>query len=165
MPKKATAMPQSNKSKLAKTLLKLVLVGLLGIGSVYLSPRRTSKDTNTTSANGALTSLENLKQAFANQRSNFQVTQVGQVEKILRDDDHAPRHQRFVIRLKSGQKLLIAHNIDLAARVENLKEGTTIAFYGEYEWNSKGGVVHWTHHDPKGRHPGGWLLYGNRKYD
>jgi hypothetical protein len=40
-----------------------------------------------------------------------------------------------------------------------------ISFYGEYEWNNKGGVIHWTHHDPRGSHPDGWLLYDNRKYD
>jgi hypothetical protein len=25
-------------------------------------------------------------------------------------------------------------------------------------------VIHWTHDDPDGRHPGGWVRYGDRVY-
>jgi hypothetical protein len=45
-----------------------------------------------------------------------------------------------------------------------VREGEMIEFYGEYEWNDKGGVIHWTHHDPKGKHAGGWLRYQGKLY-
>ncbi|EEZ38985.1 hypothetical protein VDA_000130 [Photobacterium damselae subsp. damselae CIP 102761] len=38
-------------------------------------------------------------------------------------------------------------------------------FYGEYEWNHQGGVIHWTHKDPKQKHPDGWLKVNNVKYE
>ena len=48
--------------------------------------------------------------------------------------------------------------------IASLRKGDSVEFYGEYEWNAKGGVVHWTHHDPKGSHVGGWLKQGGRTY-
>lgn len=90
-------------------------------------------------------------------KSGSQIQGSGVVIRVLTDDNIGSRHQRFIVQLDSGQTLLIAHNIDVARRVEPLKTGDRLQFAGEYEWNEKGGVVHWTHHDPAGRHPSGWL--------
>ena len=105
-----------------------------------------------------------IAEAYRNGRSNVQVSSEGRVVRILPDDNEGSRHQKFLLELESGHSLLIAHNIDLAPRVDNLREGELLAFYGEYEWNKKGGVVHWTHHDPKGARAGGWLKYQGRLY-
>ncbi len=86
------------------------------------------------------------------------------VIKILPDDLERSRHQRFILRLSNGQTLLIAHNIDIAPRINGLSGGDNVAFYGEYEWRAKGGVLHWTHHDPSGRHMGGWLRHHGITY-
>ena len=102
--------------------------------------------------------------AFANHSSNVQVSGQGVVSKVLPDDNSGSRHQRFIIRLASGQTLLVAHNIDLAPKITSLRVGDTVQFYGEYEWNERGGVLHWTHRDPQGRHPAGWLEHEGRKY-
>lgn len=89
----------------------------------------------------------------------------GVVEKILSDDKDGSRHQRFILRLASGQTILIQHNIDVAPRIDDLKVGDAVSFSGEYVWNQQGGLVHWTHHDPANRHQDGWLKHGGRTYE
>lgn len=102
--------------------------------------------------------------AYRDRRSDVQVQGHGTVSRILPDDNNGSRHQRFILRMDTGQTVLVAHNIDLAPRAEQLKEGDTVAFNGEYEWNEKGGVVHWTHHDPANRHTHGWLKHHGITY-
>ena len=103
-------------------------------------------------------------QAFEAHQSDVLITGEGVVFRVLRDDTRGDQHQRFILRLADGQTLLVAHNIDLAPRLDGLKRGATVRFRGEYVWNAKGGVLHWTHHDPRGRHPGGFLEYDGRRY-
>lgn len=122
-----------------------------GISLPNLSPTSQSSDST-------------LQTAYNNRQSNLQVQGHGVVSKILADDLDGSRHQRFILKLGTGQNLLIAHNIDLAQRVIELNIGDTVEFNGEYEWNPKGGVIHWTHLDPNNRHIGGWLKHGGRTY-
>ncbi|HEX9707455.1 MAG TPA: DUF3465 domain-containing protein [Steroidobacteraceae bacterium] len=102
--------------------------------------------------------------AYALRQSEGQVSGEGTVSRILGDDSVGDRHQRFILTLDSGRTLLIAHNIDVAPRIDSLREGDTVSFSGEYEWNDRGGVVHWTHHDPQGQHEAGWLKHRGRIY-
>jgi len=107
---------------------------------------------------------EVLASAFRDQRSGLQVSGTGVVDRVLSDDNDGSRHQRFILRLNSGQTLLVAHNIDLAPRVSVLRQGDSVAFNGVYEWNEKGGVIHWTHRDPSGQHQAGWLKLNGETY-
>lgn len=107
---------------------------------------------------------ELLNKLFINGQSNVQVYGTGVVVSILSDDLDGSRHQRFIIELKSKQTLLISHNIDLAPKINGLSLNDQIEFFGEYEWNDKGGVIHWTHHDPNGIHVAGWLFHNNFIY-
>jgi hypothetical protein len=88
----------------------------------------------------------------------------GVVIRLLKDDLEGGKHQRFILKLNSGQTLLIAHNIDIAPRINNLKIGDIVSFYGEYEWNNQGGIIHWTHRDPQGKHLHGWLKHKGKTY-
>lgn len=101
---------------------------------------------------------------FAAQRSDTWLTVDGRVDRILSDDNEGSRHQRFIMRTASGHTVLVAHNIDLAPRVAGIREDDPIRVYGEYEWNDRGGVVHWTHHDPDGDIPGGWVEHRGERY-
>jgi len=105
-----------------------------------------------------------LNNAYQNQQSDVQVNGSGIVIRTLADDKKGSQHQKFLVKISSGNTILIAHNIDLAPRINALREGDMIEFYGEYEWNEKGGVVHWTHRDPRGNHESGWLKHKGSTY-
>lgn len=106
---------------------------------------------------------ERVEAAFRERRSGEWVELLGSVVATLPDDRDGSRHQRLILRLASGRTLLVAHNIDLAPRVP-VRRGDALRLRGEYEWNERGGVVHWTHADPQGRRVGGWIEHAGRRY-
>ncbi|MFV5592827.1 DUF3465 domain-containing protein [Acinetobacter junii] len=105
-----------------------------------------------------------IMKAYQQQISNIQVQSKGEVKAILADDNDGSRHQKMILKLENGLTVLVAHNIDLAPRVEGLRKGEIVEFYGEYEYSPKGGVIHWTHHDPQAKHVDGWLKYQGKSY-
>lgn len=105
-----------------------------------------------------------VSEAFQDQLQEVLVEGSGTVVKILPDDNKGSRHQRLIIRVGTKQTILIAHNIDLAPRIPNISRGDSLDFRGSYVYNDKGGIVHWTHHDPRGEHPDGWLIHNGKTY-
>ena len=108
-----------------------------------------------------------LMEAYRNGESDLIAEGTGRVEKLLSDDLEGSRHQKFILRLGSGQSILVSHNIDsdVASRKASMREGDEVRFRGEYEWNERGGVVHWTHDDPKDWHADGWLEHNGVRYE
>jgi len=147
--------------------MKKVLLLLMAIAGAYYAfeqqqpvvERSTAPITTTPIATAAP-----VAQTAGQWRSGQQIRGMGTVSRILTDDNEGSRHQRFILRLDSGRTLLVAHNIDLAPRLAALREGDTVSFYGEFESNPQGGVIHWTHNDPQGRHTAGWLEHNGRRY-
>jgi hypothetical protein len=129
---------------------KLVLALIALVVVVTVPNMRDGVDTNASADN--------------NWQSGSQVSGSGTVQRVLSDDNDGSRHQRFILELSSGRTVLIAHNIDLAPRVASISNGDVISFFGEFEANDRGGVVHWTHKDPQGRHVDGWLEHRGRRY-
>jgi hypothetical protein len=105
-----------------------------------------------------------LEDAFRQGRSGFMVEVDAPVISILRDDNEGSRHQRFIVKLASGQTLLIVHNIDLAPRVAGLQVGSHVSAYGEYIWNEKGGLLHKTHINRGRNDPDGWIRHQGTLY-
>ena len=75
------------------------------------------------------------------------------------------RHEAFDARTAAGLAVEIVDNVDLAPPVPVLP-GDRIAVRGELVEDRTTGapVVHWTHHDPAGRHAGGWIDFNGRRY-
>ena len=144
-------------SRLKKGLLIAVLCTAIGGLSQYYLPVNLIE-----TAFGNTDQI--IQKAYDNHQSDVQVSGAGIVVKTLADDLQGSRHQRFILKLTTGQTLLITHNIDLAPRINGLRVGDRVEFYGEYEWNRKGGVIHWTHDDPNKRHTGGWLKHKGMTY-
>lgn len=163
-------IPMQHRSKLKPLFALLVFaLGLALLNSINKQQLLDSADAQEqlalTLATGSVAGADVLiAEAFRSGRSNLQLGGEGRVVQLLPDDNNGSRHQKFLVELESGHSLLISHNIDLAARIDNLRAGELIEFYGEYEWNRKGGLIHWTHHDPRKVHPGGWLKYQGRVY-
>lgn len=136
-------------------LLLIVAFIIVSYIASHYEPPETPPATDTTEL---VTSL------YEQGRSDVQIEIHGHVSRILPDDTVGSQHQRFVVALGSGNTVLVAHNIDLAPRVADLNVGDEITIYGEYEWNNKGGVLHWTHHDPANTHPHGWIRHKGELY-
>ena len=104
-----------------------------------------------------------MRSAYVKADTGRWIEDSGRVVRLLTDDDDESQHQRFVVRLRRGQTLLIAHNTDVAERIP-VALGDRLQFRGLYEWNDLGGLVHWTHRDPMGRAHGGWIEFRKTRY-
>jgi hypothetical protein len=154
-------------ARVPKKLLYIILAIIAAVVGYLFEPQSPSSSLNksTTTTPSTQDDVERLlAHAYKNQLSDLQVQGVARVHKLLPDDNKGSRHQRFIIKFDSGLSVLVAHNIDLAPRLNNLKAGDMLGFNGEYEWNDRGGVLHWTHRDPAGRHAHGWLELNGKRY-
>ena len=147
-----------------KKLLLIILVLLGGyIGFEHSAARQAGIEAAFSFQHGSQGDAA-FEKAFRGHERNLQLEGSGTVIKILPDDLTGRKHQRFIVRLHSGQTLLIAHNISLAPRLEALRVGDSVIFSGEYEWNEKGGIRHWTHRDPGRSHADGWIMHKGQRY-
>ena len=146
-------------SRRTRTTLILLLLVAVMYAVTYLTERDSSEGS---APDGDVYTL--LDEAFRTGRSDFVVEIEGVVQRILPDDREGSQHQRFVLELPTAQTLLVSHNIDLAQRVP-ITAGDRVGLRGEYEWNDRGGVIHWTHHDPRGRREGGWIQFDGAIYE
>jgi|GEM_PF-324484 len=102
----------------------------------------------------AMVSFEEL---FDRKINRIQVRGEGVVTSILNDDLVGRKHQRFILELALHKTLLVLNNIDIFPRLEPLNVGDRVEFFGEYVWNRHGGIIHWTHHDPRGQRDDGYV--------
>jgi len=157
--------------KVLKVLQKIIVVLLIAFLSVACKQTANQPSVGAVAGSVEISQTENagsentaIVEAFKQRKSNVLVEGKGEVKKLLADDNNGSRHQKFLVKISPDQTLLFAHNLDLAARVEPLAVGDTVEFKGEYVFNPKGGIVHWTHKDPQGHHEAGWIKHNGQIY-
>jgi hypothetical protein len=105
--------------------------------------------------------------AYGAGRSHVEVVADGTVTRVLGiAPGRVSPHEGFLLRLNSGCRLTVRveANTDFTGNFA-LAPGDRAVVKGEYEYYPLGGVIHWTHRDPRGRHEGGYVEAGGRTYD
>lgn len=73
-------------------------------------------------------------------------------------------HEAFNVRADDGLSLEVVNNVKLAPRAP-VMPGDHVTIKGELvPAASRGPLVHWTHHDPSGRHPDGFIDFAGTRY-
>lgn len=134
------------------------------IGQQTPKPTATPSSATTSKPIDQSKTIAQLRQAANDPNAKLWTNIQGSVIKNLKDDNEGDRHQKFLVQVANDLTLLVSHNIDVASRVP-VREGDVVKVQGEYVWNNRGGVIHWTHHDPKGRKAGGWIEVNGQRYD
>ena len=91
-----------------------------------------------------------------------EVTVTGPVVSVLPDwNGPDGPHERFDIRI--GDAVVeVDHNLSLARRVP-VEVGGIVIVHGQFEPDPGRPVIHYTHH-ATGRHEGGWIEYGGKRF-
>jgi hypothetical protein len=104
--------------------------------------------------------------AYSANRSHVEVVADGSVTRIfgVRAGRVSP-HEGFLMRLASDCSVVVRveANTDFTGPIP-LTAGEHVLVKGEYEYYPLGGVIHWTHRDPRGRHEGGYIQAGGNLY-
>lgn len=106
--------------------------------------------------------------AWRYQRSRVEVTADGSVARIL-GTRRGPSglHEGFLLHLAGsagrGLTVRVESNIDLTGPIP-LRSGEAAEIRGEYIFDPRGGLIHYTHLDPRGRHAAGYVRVDGRIY-
>ena len=72
------------------------------------------------------------------------------------------RHEGFLVRTRDfAAPLKIEDNVEITGFIP-MRTGDSVELQGQYECND--GVIHWTHHDPSGRHLSGYVIVNGRRF-
>jgi hypothetical protein len=105
--------------------------------------------------------------AYRAQRSHVEVVADGTVTRTFGVvPGRTSPHEGFLMRLASGCNVVVRveANTDFTGAFP-LERGDRVTVKGEYEYYALGGVIHWTHRDPRGRHEGGYIVARGTMYD
>jgi hypothetical protein len=107
-------------------------------------------------------------EAWRTGRSNVEVTAEGSIASMLGTvTGPSGAHEGFSLHLRGasghGLTVRVEDNVDLTGRVP-LSAGEDVEVRGEYVYDANGGIIHYTHRDPSGRHAAGFVRAGDALY-
>ena len=122
----------------------------------------------TPSGSGAASANAEVYAAWQQHRSPIEVTASGTVVKVLGvRRGPSGRHEGFLVHLSGKEAhditLRVEDNVDLTGPIP-LRAGDAVEIRGEYIFDPRGGLLHYTHRDPRGRHPAGYVRVNGRTY-
>ena len=141
----------------------IVIVAVLAVTAGLLALRLQTESHRAPDANAnSEAGCTDAARTFRSHLSGVWLTAEGQVTRVLADSEGRFRHQRFILRCRSGQTLLIVNDVSIGQRAP-VTVGHEVVVRGQYVWNRQGGLVHFTHHAQAGG-DGGWILYRGKVY-
>jgi hypothetical protein len=101
-------------------------------------------------------------------RSRVEVTASGSVARVLgQREGPSGMHEGFLLHLRGGAgrglTVRVEDNTDITGPIP-LRAGDDVVVRGEYIYDSRGGIIHYTHRDPRARHPAGYVRVNGRIY-
>lgn len=102
-------------------------------------------------------------QAQSQQARKVELTVTAPIKKLLREEDYREPHQRFLLILSNGTTVLVANDLKYGTFAP-VQEGNVVRIHGEYIWNEKGGVLHWTHKSDEPNHESGYIDFNGMRY-
>jgi len=152
----------------ATSKLVLLIAALFALQSCQSAPNQTGGDYSSVPSTAQSSNISygdaQIIKAQNDHAIKVEVTVEAPVRKLLREDDEGLPHQKFLISLSNGTTILIAHDLKMADHVP-IQPGDIVRIHGEYIWNPRGGLIHWTHHTDTPYHEGGWIELNGRRYE
>jgi hypothetical protein len=106
--------------------------------------------------------------AWRSGRSHVEVTASGSVARVLGERaGPSGLHEGFLVHLRGadghGLTVRVEDNVDVTGHIP-LRTGDDVVVRGEYIYDTRGGLIHYTHHDPRGHHSSGYVRVNGRLY-
>jgi hypothetical protein len=103
---------------------------------------------------------------YGSQSTNQEVIARGKVADILGTrSGRSGSHEGFLLKLDGDCDLTlkVETNVSITGPVP-IRRGEIVIVKGEYVYDPLGGILHWTHHDPEGRHIAGYVVSDGKTY-
>ena len=106
--------------------------------------------------------------AWSEHRSHVEVTASGSVAHVLGTRaGPSGEHEGFLLHLRGaagrGLTVRVEDNTDLTGPIP-LQAGSDVEVRGEYVYDPRGGLIHYTHRDPRLHHPAGYVRVEGKVY-